>query len=429
MLNNDENVKNVLLESSLLKTLSNREYYEKYYDLIDKKRVLPTTSLLLKDFEKYFSLYPDDIEIKFDRFITHFNTNWHARDLDEIEISYYLEHVFPKLITNYNNEIIDHKCVNGFIREQFRKQLIEAVNSELSLDKLRTLLDDYENKGLEAHKNKKDLDVFTIENVDFDILDKSVGIPFFMKGLQDGLGSLVKGQFIVVSADYGTGKSAFVLSQAAHTIKHLHKNDNKNPILYFNSEGTEADVFGRMLSNLYYKIFTDGFEEIVEKREEIKKRFLEKFSSDQFLVFQILSNNIEYIRSKIELYKPSLVIIDITDVLASQEDVQSLKKVYDTLRLFAGKYCPIIGTTQSGDTSYRDNSTGEIKTRKWLGDKALYGSKSGKGGAADTIITIGKDDINPKIRYVSTPKKKRGTSVNITCELIDKFSMYKELEF
>ncbi len=173
-----------------------------------------------------------------------------------------------------------------------------------------------------------------------------------------------------------------------------------------------------------------GFEEIVSTREDVRKRFLKEYNAAQFMVFQIASNGLAYVKSKISKYNPALVIIDITDVLAPEEDVMNLKKIYDGLRLLSGAYCPIIGTTQSGDTSWKDKQTGETKTKKWLGDKALYGSKAGKGGAADTIITIGKDDNpNSLLRYISTPKKKRGTMVTVTCELIPEYSLYKEVSW
>jgi hypothetical protein len=127
-------------------------------------------------------------------------------------------------------------------------------------------------------------------------------------------------------------------------------------------------------------------------------------------------------------YNPCLVIIDICDRLAPEGDVQALKTLYDDMRVLSGSTCPIIGTSQSGDTSFLD-SKGQQHNQKWLGGAQTYGSKTGKPGAADTVITIGKEDEESMLRFISTPKKKRGEPVKITCELIPKYSYFRELSF
>ncbi len=422
--------KDIDLEVSLLQILASKHYFDYYIHFVDHNRALPTTSLLLKDYKKYFDLYPEHTTVDFGQFITQFTQNWHNKDLDQMDIEYYKDYVFPKI----TGQVAEHdtgqveKCLLGLINKATTEELLAVANKTFSIKALRDILDEHEKKQTLIIK-ENDADVFTMENVDFSTLDRACGLPYFLPSIQEGLGSLVKGQFVVVSADYGSGKSAFVINQAVHSLKHLIANGDERPILYFNSEGTEGDVFARFLSNLYNCSRTGGFEEIIEKREEVREEFLSNHPSDQFMVFQISGKGLAYVRTKLQKYKPALVIIDITDVLAPEEDVTNLKKIYDQLRLLSGEYCPIIGTTQAGDNSYLDKETNQIKNRKWLGDKALYGSKSGKGGAADTIITIGKDDNNPSIRYVATPKKKRGTMVNVTCELIDKYSLYKELTF
>lgn len=418
--------KDIILESALLSTMSRKQNFTVYANSVDHKRLLPATSLLLIDYKKYFDLFPEHEIIDFGQFQTQFTQNWHNKDLDLLDIEYYRDYVFPAIS---KMEAVDNdQCLLGLMHKQTAEELSEVATTKFDVTLLRDILDKYEQKQ-QLIIRTNDADVYTMENVDFNVLDKAEGIPYFLPSLQAGLGSLVKGQFVVVSADYGTGKTAFVLSQVVHAFRHIAKRQDSGPILYFNSEGTEADVFGRFLSNLYSKHVPGGFEEVVTRREEIRGRFLKNYSADKFMVFQISTGGLNYIRAKMQQYKPSLVVIDITDVLAPEEDVMNLKKVYDGLRLMSGAFCPIIGTTQSGDTSYYDKEKNEVKTRKWLGDKALYGSKSGKGGAADTIITIGKDDNNPKLRYISTPKKKRGTMTNIIAELEDQYSLYKEITF
>lgn len=411
--------KEVILEAQLLKLMAIKSNFDQYNSYIDYKRILPESLVILTDYKKYYELYQEHAEIDWNVFYTHFSQTWHTSSNDNIIVEDFIAHILPAIKTA---DATNEAAILGLIQ----KQLVDKItNSSFDSAKIRKYLDDYETTEAKL-TGKIDKEIVTIDDADFSVLDKSIGIPWFLPTLQDGLGSLVKGQLVVISADYGVGKSGFVVSQVARALEWSLKYD-KGCILYFNSEGTAEDVYGRICSNLYHKQIRGGFEEVFEKIDLVKEQFKLRYGAQRLLVSQISHNSVEWVNSKILKYNPSLVVIDITDNLAKEEDVQNLKKTFDRLRVLSGLSCPILATTQSGDTSYQDKESGQIKTRKWLGDKALYGSKTGKGGAADTIITIGKDDNNPTLRYIATPKKKRGRSVNITAELIEEFSLFREL--
>lgn len=428
MNNTETKPEDIRLESSLLKAMSRRKNFDTFAEFIDVKRLLPNTGLLLKDYKKYFDSFAEHGTIDWGTFTTEFGQHWHTRDLDEDDIVYYRDTVIP-LIDQVEEQDVNGVLV-GLLDRDYSNRLTDLLNSGVDSTKLQETLDSY-NQAKAKYVTQTDAEAFSIDKIDFSILDKENGIPWFLPSLQKGLGSLVQGQFVVVAADYGVGKSAFVISQLAHTLKYLRAKGDSRPVLYFNSEGTQADVFTRTLSNLYNNKVCGGFEDILKQVDTVTADFIEKFNKDTFLVFQIQQGDMSKIKQKIDMYKPSVVIIDIMDVLAKEEDVQHLKKLYDGLRLLSAQSCPIIGTTQSGNTSYQyfDKEKSEMVTkhRRWLSEKDLYGSKAGKGGAADTIITIGKDDDMPHIRYVHTPKKKRGTVVSVTCEIVEKYSVYKEL--
>lgn len=420
--------KDIALETSLLKNMSVAETYTKYIKNIDHKRILPNTSLLLMDYGKYFQTFPTHKEIDFGEFYTKFANEWHAKDLDQQDIEYYRDYVFPAVQAK---ELSDP-------RENFqwllKKQHVEAIDTLLQngadMSKIRDLIDTYEKSLSGFTEENLDKEAHTIDRINFADLDKANGIPWFLPSLQSSLMSLTGGQFCIVSADFGTGKSAFVISQLAHTLKWAKRTGEKRPIMFVNSEGMACDVFARMLSCLYRDQVPGGFEEIVERSDEIKSKYLETFRASQVMVFQMSEvSNFKAVQDKMAKYDPCLVIIDICDKLAPEEDVQNLKKLYDNLRVQSGLGCPIIGTSQSGNTSYFDQEKKEVKNKKWLDDHSLYGSITGKGGSADLIITIGREGGTSPLRYIATPKKKRGKEVRITAELQDKFSFYKELQY
>jgi len=430
MMQNKQEVKpeDIRLESSLLRAMSVKKHYDTFAEFIDLKRLLPNTALLLKDYKKYFESFAEHIEINWGTFTTEFAQHWHSKDLDDDDIAYYRDTVIP-LIEQVPDPDVNGVLV-GLIDREYTSRYTQQLAAGVDTKVLQEILDDHQQEKAK-YITKIDEEAFSIDKVDFSILDKENGIPWFLPSLQKGLGSLVQGQFVVVAADYGVGKSAFVISQLAHTLKYLRAKKDHRPVLYFNSEGTQADVFTRTLSNLYSNKIVGGFEDVLKQVDKVSVDFMEKFNKDTFLVFQIQQGDMSKIKQKIDIYNPCVVIIDIMDVLAKEEDVQHLKKLYDGLRLLSAQSCPIIGTTQSGNTSYQyfDKEKSEMVTkhRRWLSEKDLYGSKAGKGGAADTIITIGKDDEMPHVRYVHTPKKKRGAVVSVTCEIVEKYSIYKEM--
>ncbi len=415
--------KDIILESALLSTMSHRENFTLYVNSIDKKRLLPATSLLLTDYEKYFKLFPDHEIVDFGQFQTQFTQNWHNKDLDQLDIEYYRDYVFPAI---QKAEGTEH-CLLGLMNKQTTEAIHDICMNQFDVDLIRHQLDEHENKQ-QLIILENDNDAITSSTVDLSVLDKSSGIPYFLPSLQANLGGLIQGQFVVVSADSNTGKSAFCISQAVHAFTHFDKQPDRGPILYFNSEGTPGDIFGRFWSNLFKKQIPGGIEDIVTRREEVRQKFNERFDANKFIVFQMGTSGISYIRAKLKKYKPSLVIIDMLDILATVEDPITLKKLYDNIRLLSLEFCAIMGTTQSGDTTWFDKETGTEKSMKFLSDKKVLGCKA-KAAAAETMITIGKDSNNPKIRYISVPKKKRGVACNLTCELVDTYSLYKEITF
>lgn len=410
-------------ETALLKSLSNRDNYDKYIKYVDIKRVLPNTSTLLKDYKRYYDKYTSHNDIDFGKFYTEFAQDWHVKDLEQQDIDYYRDYVFPAISNCPAGDAAE--CTRVLIDKQHVEEIANCVQEGLDVSKLRQIIDTYEkmyNINLEEDVSG------TIRDADFSVLDKSKGIPWCLPSLQRCLMSLTNGQFVIFSGDSNSGKSALAMQQVAHTLKHNLRIKSASPILYYTSEGTREDAYGRQLSCLYKDKVTGGFEEIVERIDEIATKFEQTFGLNALRVFHMHDvPTFEAVERQVMKYKPCLVIVDICDKLAKEEDVTSLKKLYDNLRVLSGVTCPIIGTSQSGDTSFVDEKTGEQRNQKWLGASKTYGSKSGKQGAADTIVTIGKENEESMLRYIYTPKQKRGEQVKITCILHRQYSFFEEL--
>lgn len=415
---------NVEIETALLQNMSDRNTYEKYIKHVDMKRVFPNTKILLEDYGRYFKLYPDRASVDWGEFYTQFTQNWHSKDLEQQDIEYYRDYVFPAVDKCPDRDT--EKCLEGLIEKFHVNEIEKCIHEGMDVLKIRDIVNMYE-QSLHLCNTADDLSG-TIRDIDFSVLDKSNGIPWCLPSLQRCLMSLTMGQFVILSGDSNSGKSALAIQQAAHTLKHNLRIKNAAPILYYTSEGTRGDAFSRKLSCIYKDKVAGGFEEIVTRIDEIATKFENTFGVHALRVFHMHDvPTFEAVEKQVNKYKPCLVIVDICDKLAVEEDVTSLKKLYDNLRVLSGVTCPIIGTSQSGDTSYFDEKTGKQANQKWLGASKTYGSKSGKQGAADCIITIGKQDEESMLRYIYTPKQKRGEQVKITCLLHRQYSYFEEL--
>jgi archaellum biogenesis ATPase FlaH len=398
--------------------MSNKSIYDKYSKYVDYTRLMPNTKLLLTDYDKYYSKFANHECIDWGVFYENFSQYWHKRDLDQEDIKYYRDTVLPVI----QEQEDDADTILSLLELQTKDSIISNLENGIQTDKIVEILDSFKQTEQKL-KGEQDEEVFSLDNVNLEVLDNTNGIEWFLPSLQQGLGCLMPGQFIVVSADSNTGKSAFCISQAVSVFK-----NSERPILYCTSEDTKEDLAARFLSNLFADKVKNGFESIVKHNKKVLDHFKKEYDPSLFIGMQINGPKDVYkIRTKIDTYKPCVVIIDMLDCLAKDAGHESLTAVYNEIRLLANSGYPIIGTTQSGNTTYMDKETKEYKHRKHLSEKDMAGSKYGKQGAAYCAIMIGKDDETSTLRYINTTKKKRGDHVSVVAEIVEKYSLYKEL--
>lgn len=411
------------LEASLIKSLATKTNYDKFYSTLDKEKLIPITDRILRYFGTYYDKYKEDID--WPTFYTEFTQNM-SKDLKKDDITYYRETVFPLVRNSQIGNNIYVSLLEREARSKMEQMLVKGFNVETAQNIIQSL-----KQQSNIYLGANDEDIFKLGSIDISVLDNSNGLAWFLTSLQNGLGSLMPGQFVVVSGDSNTGKSAFCISQATHVFRQLHDRGEIRPILYATSEDTREDLGCRFLSNLYNDKCVGGFEEVITQFDRVSKHFVTNYNNDLFCGMQIRNHKDMFkLRDKIDKLHPSLVIIDMLDTLSESGGHEHLKKAYDEIRGIANDGFPVIGTTQAGDTTYWGEDTEgkpQRKHRKKLGDKDTAGSKFGKQGAAYCQIGLGQDDDMPGIRYITTTKKKRGKHCQATCRLIEEYSLYEEL--
>lgn len=419
------------IELALLKALSIREHYDNYFAYVIYDRLLEETRVFLDGYKLYYELYPDHKQIDFDTFLTQFTTNWHANDMHQQMVDEYT------LAINVVKKA-ESKDAEVTLLGLINKQLIDRINTiaikPFTSDDLRKELDAYDLKRVGIIK-EYDLDLCLASQVDFSSIDKSLGIPYCHEPLNDALGGMVQGSLVLYNAAFGIGKTAEIHEQVACTLRWKKRVGEKRPIIWINTEGTPSEVYGRQWSNLYRDHIVEGYRGILANKDKIVKNFIKNFGENSLLVFRGNKKGLNYIRSKILKYNPCLVVLDMAAAInmpasKTMSETASLEVYFDTLRDFASAFCPIIATVQAGNgAKWFDTKENKWRHKQWPDSDDIYGSKSAIQGAAETIITIGRDDEHENTRYLRTTKlKSEAAPVRFTCELNKKYSSYEFVE-
>jgi len=415
----------VLIETALLKALANRKNYKDYISYVSIEKLLIETQTLLDGYGQYYELY-DHEDIQWDTFLTQFCTNWHSQDMVQEDIELYKN----AILTLDKAEAKEAEtALLGLINRQLLDQIQVVGSKPFTGESIRKLLDEYDRK-LSCILKEQDDGGMTSDDVDFESIDKSLGIPYYLDPLQEALGGMVPGSSVVVNAASGIGKSAFLHGQVNFTLRWLKNHGIDRPILWFNTEGPRSEVYGRLWSNIYREQFPAGYREILKNKPRIQKHFKKMGFRDLFRVYTANSLGLNGIRLMVKKYNPSLIILDMAAHIATGEgkntsDTKLLENFFNGLRKLSSDTCPIISTVQAGaGAKWWDKDLQKYLFKQWPTDDDIYGSKTAVQGSAETIITIGRDNDHPFTRYIQTTKKKALLSAKFTCEIQEKYSSY-----
>ena len=281
------------------------------------------------------------------------------------------------------NQILGQISLAAYEAQEGRRSFLEVSSLVKELD-----------TPLEAQEIE-----YVTDNI-HDILKDTVLVPglrWRLDSLNKSVGSLRKGNFVVIFARPESGKTAFVVDQAAFMASQL--TEESGPVLFFNNEEMGEAVKGRLFQAAlgctinHLRKAPDRAQEAYREATKGKIRLLDSASIHKRQVEEIC-----------EREKPSLIIFDQIDKIkgfkADREDL-ALGAIYQWARELAKTYCPVIGVCQADASA---------EGQKWLNMDNMANSKTAKAAEADAIIGIGKthDAGFELIRFIHLPKNKLG---------------------
>lgn len=393
---------NTTQEYTLVKFLLTRDNYNKYYKFIKSLNLEQETKLLISSIASYFEEYKDTEVISVDNLVLYINTKNPIAKQGDI-----FNAIVDKLSgTNINDALIKENF-NSILEYYYGTNLLYLITESIEdkkagfLDKATEILTDFNDVKLKI-LNKEDK--FVNNNI-LELVKKKVsqpGLAWRVGCLNTHIGDLKGKSLGHVFARVDTGKTSFVLSEAANWIGQL-KDDEV--IVHFNNEEDGEKLMQRFCQSLL-AVTKEQLEQYpTECNDEFKKRGGEKFKLyDSAVIF------IEDIESVLKEHNVRMVIIDQADKLhfsgdKSVGDVARLQAIYAKLRELAKKYgCDILTVGQASQSA---------ENKKWLSTTDLDGSKTLKPGEFDYIIGIGRvqesDQMDNGIRYIHLCKNKMGT--------------------
>lgn len=396
-----------MIDISLLRLLKTREMFDKVYSNVPIKALEKRTQIILADIAKYYTKFTDSNEIDYVTFKDMFFGYWH-KGLDKESQEFYnkiLDHADKK-----HDDVSQNIVMNALLELALADNamhVIETYNAGDELDivaELETLVT--------ATREARERKVIIEDDITTDILNELFAPPNTTTGLHYRNPELEKclipaqfgDDFLVVAARPNQGKTTFILNE----ITHMAGQVDDRPVLWLNNEGRRERIIKR---GIQVALGATVSEMVALNEKGTLLATYEKAIQaphDRIRIKNIHDYWNWQVEELIEAHNPKIVVFDMIDhikfagisLAGGARTDQILEEMYKWARNLGVKHnlMPIATSQVSVDGEglpYPDKSM-------------LKDSKTGKQGAADTILMLGhsNDPELERSRYISTPKTK-----------------------
>lgn len=408
------------LDLTTLRVLKHRNKYEALARAIPSRALEARTQVLVKDFGRFFSEFPDAGKVDNGAFSTFFRMI-HPR-LSEEDLAVY-DHLF-KLIDKDSEPALEHGIMRRLTEAATAYDLatmLEKYNAGEEVDirmGLTGFLDAYDNNLGKTVVNPQVLD--PIEDL-LKASENDTGLHWRLSCLNRCMTPLQGGDFVVVAGRPDKGKTTFLTDQLtfmAPQVDQLYPGE-KRSILWFNNEGPGK----RIVTRCFQSALNAPMEELVRlsnipadpefahHRTMVRQKYAEALGGRPgvlriFDIHDFWNHEVEDI---IKRFTPAMIVFDMVDnikfggatINGGERTDQLLEAMYQWARVRGVKFdCPVLATSQI-------SADGDGVTYPTL--PQLKDSKTGKQGAADVIITLGasNDAVLERSRFIGTTKNKK----------------------
>lgn len=382
--------------------MKSRDGFDKIYATIPLKALEPKTRVIIEDVKRYYDTFDTHEHIDYVLFKDMFFTHWH-KSLDEEQSAYYSK--ILSYADKESDEVSRTVLINSLLELNLAndvQHLLDAYSEGDEVD-LITDLTVLVEKTQESRERKTDHNWIQtpIEEMLKEDEDET-GLSFRMGCLRDSTRPLRGGDFVIAAGRPDSGKTTMIAGE----ITHMAAQWDDRPIIWLNNEGDGTRIRKRVVqSGLAATI-----PEMISMKGNVIKNYEKAIGTSDSMIRVIDIHDYWnwQVAELVEQHTPKLVIMDMIDnikfsglsLAGGARTDQILESMYQWARVLAVKNnLAVIATSQiSGD-----GEGVQFPEKSMLKD-----SKTGKQGAADLMIMIGRSDdpMLDDFRYISTPKNK-----------------------
>lgn len=400
-----------MIELSIIKLLLKKDNYNKYSSIITKLNTEKEIKILIYLIVKYYEEFEHHNYIAIDELKAFFFLQYpNEKNNRAYELLFdQLAHldVSDSMASNIVQQYIEFDCASQIVEKLL--PIVQGHKGE-SVFEIPSLIEEYKRKALlvdEVASPFLEDDYSTLQS----IVCKEKGLHWRLSCLNENIGPLIGGSLGHIFARPESGKTSFLTSEVTHFASQLP--DDKR-ILWIWNEEPGYRIRSRLVQsalNMSAQEMEYLFRVRTDAADYIRDMYF-KSGGDKILIPKEEDLQYEDIIALIEKYKNiSILVMDIADHVGFRKSGdmakhERLEELYRRLRCIANAYNIDILTAAQAAESASD--------RKHLYMEHMANSKTGKPGALDYAIGIGKTNnvSEEEMRWLSIPKNKLGSTVS-----------------
>jgi replicative DNA helicase len=386
------------MELAILYILSTADKYRNYVRFIPRHLVAKETYTIISDLKEW---YKSNTSVEWTDFASWFKLVRHASmEADTLEL---YSAIFTKM-DGYTPTGTDLETVHALVSRDYAVKIADLAGDVA--DGAGGKLDDIDPILLEwrtATDKTKDIEAMFVTN-DIDAIMNTVvpdgGMKWRLPEMNLALGPIRRGDFIIIGARPGTGKTTLLASEATFLAEQMIKDDKY--VLWFCNEEIGERVKYKVIQSCLGITHTD----LISDKHMHHSNYLSQLNGERVKLVYEPTLTMQLVESVVAHYKDKVGLIIFDQLYNFQTPGgANTNEVAKQGALFAwargmSHYAPVI-------TAHQVKGTGQGVM--YLEMDQLYGSTTLVQGACDAIVMLGKPDgpeFKPGTRGLYVPRNK-----------------------